>query len=408
MDPPADNAELKPVKLEEEKEGGPLFHCDFFDMDIVYRIGQTLLPGLASACIDNTIGGLFKTPASVAVDLRREMVDYLIQRSEIFVAESMVLEGGPEVDVSVDPYDIISDFVDDFVSAKRNFFSRVSGWLLSEKREDWIDDLVQEMEINGFWLLNRRNSVVQTLLKNLDFKNNYHCSVSFRTLDDLEKHKPNCGFRTMTCTNEGCDSRFSAAQMDHHDSICPFKILACEQNCPDSIMRREMDRHCITICPMKLVKCPFHSVGCQFNIPQSTIEQHRSESLPNHLLCILQVLHKEASPEDLKERAKELEKLSSPEQLPSARDARSLTTMIKRLETKLGPLRVSTNAKQNEEDTSDLNLIGKKEDCTPSKHVGIGSEQDEIVNEEDAAASISVQEGNLKELSFHREEDRTQ
>ncbi|KAK6122745.1 hypothetical protein DH2020_043513 [Rehmannia glutinosa] len=438
MDPPADDIELKPEKLGEEKEGGPLFHCDFYDMDIVYKVGQALLPGLASACIDNTIGGIFKTPASVAVDIRREMVDYLIQRSENFVAESVVLEGGPDVEVSVDPHDIISDFVDDFVSSKRNFFSRVSGWILSEKREDWIDDLVQEMEINGFWLLNRRNSVAQTLLKNLDFKNIYHCSMSFKTLEDLGKHKSHCSFRTMTCQNEGCDSSFSAAQMDHHDSICPFKILPCEQNCPDSIMRREMDRHCITICPMKLVKCPFYSVGCQSTIPQCTIEQHRSDSLPSHLLYILQVFHKEASVEDLKERSKELEKLSSPGQLASARDARSLTTVIKNLEKKLGPLKINTNSKLNEEVPDS---IEKKEEKTgmPNKHVrfenppgekeetanshskvseheysihekGELMESSTIVstqsqtNEKEVVASISVQE-NLKESPFQREDD---
>ncbi|KAI3471504.1 hypothetical protein Pfo_028154 [Paulownia fortunei] len=366
------------------------------------------------------------------------MVDYLIQQSENFVAESVVLEGGQDVEVSVDPYDIISDFVDDFVSSKRNFFSRVSGWLLSEKREDWIDDLVQEMELNGFWLLNRRNSVAQTLLKNLDFKNIYHCSMSFKSLEDLEKHKLHCSFRTMACTNEGCDSRFSAAQMDYHDSICPFKILSCEQNCPDSIMRREMDRHCITICPMKLVKCPFYSVGCQSTIPQCTIEQHRSENLHCHLLDILQVFHKEASPEDLKERIKELEKLSSPGQLASARDARSLTIVIKGLEAKLGPLKVNTNAKINEGVTD---LIDKKEERSgmPIKHVRFEeppSEKEETVkshskgsdhedschgkgelmesstnvsaqsqtNEEEVVASISVQE-NFKESPFQREEE---
>ncbi|KAL3631623.1 hypothetical protein CASFOL_024607 [Castilleja foliolosa] len=372
MDPPADDIDLK---LEEEKESGPLFHCELFDMDMVHKIGQALLPGLASACIDNTIGGLFKTPASVAVDLRREMVDYLIQRSENFVAESVILEGGSNVDVSVDPYDIIPDFVDDFVSSKRNFFSRVSGWILSEKREDWIDDLVQEMEVNGFWLSSQRDLVAQTLLKNLDFKNTYHCSMSFRIEEDLERHKPNCGFRTMSCENEGCDSSFSVAQLEHHDSTCPFKILACEQNCPDSIMRREMDRHCITICPMKLVKCPFYAVGCQSTLPQSLVEGHRSESLDDHLIYILKGFHKEASHADLKERAKEIEKLSSREQLASTRDARSLTNLVKRLEARLGPLKV----KQTEEEDKNKDLIDDKKE------------------EEVAAASIAVQEENPKE-----------
>ncbi|KAL8456245.1 hypothetical protein ACS0TY_034456 [Phlomoides rotata] len=437
MDPPGDGIGLQPEKLEEEKEGGPLLHCDLCDANVIYKIAQAFLPGLASACIDNTTGGLFKTPAAVAVDIRREMVDYLILRSENLVAESVVLEGFPDVEVSVDPYDIISDFVDDFVSSKRNFFSRVSGWLLSDKREDWIDDFVQEMEVNGFWLMNRRNTVAQTLLKNLDFRNIYHCNRNFKSIEDLEKHKSDCSFRTMTCSNEGCDSSFSVAQMEQHDSICPFKMLQCEQNCPNIIMRRDMDRHCITTCPMKLVKCPFYSVGCQSTIPQSTIEQHRSESLACHLLYVLQVLHKEASPEDLKDRANELEKISSPGRLISARDARSLTFAVKDLEAKLGPLKVKTNAKPDEEDKG---LIDKKEEETdkPVKHVrfdGHPSEKEALVdlhssdsdiedssnrngdlmesstnvnaplltNKEEVIASIPVQE-NVVELPVQREE----
>lgn len=310
MNPPADDLELTPEKLEEEKEAGALFHCDLYDMDIVHKTAQELLPGLASACVDNTTGGLFRSPASVAVDIRREMVDYLVQRSENYVAESVVLEGGANTEISDDPYDIISDFIDDFSSSKRNFFSKVSGWVLSERREDRIDDFVQEMEINGFWLLNRRESVAQTLLRNVDFKNIYHCSMNFKSQDDLEEHKLKCGFRTMICTNEGCDSRFTAAQSDHHDSICPFKILKCEQNCSETIMRREMDRHCITVCRMKLVKCPFYSVGCHTSIPQCEIEQHRSESLTAHLLCILHAVHKKAAADDLRLRAEELIQVS--------------------------------------------------------------------------------------------------
>ncbi|KAL3846304.1 hypothetical protein ACJIZ3_003707 [Penstemon smallii] len=334
-----EDIELRPEKLEQEKEGGPLFHCHLCDADMVHKIAQEFLTGLASACIDNTTGGLMKSPSSVAVEIRREMVDYLIQRSESFVAESIVLEGGPSIEMSEDPYDVISDLIDDFVSSKRNFFSRVSGWLLSEKREDKIDDLVQEMEINGFWLLSRRCSVAQTLLKNVDFKNLYHCNTSFKSEEDLEEHKCECSFRTMDCENEGCNSSFSAAQMNLHDSICPFKILPCEQKCSESIMRREMDRHCITICPMKLVKCPFYSVGCRSSIPQCAIDQHLSENLSIHLEYVVEIFHKEASPDDLKERVKELEKLSSPGNLASVRDARSMTNMIKHLDAKLGPFK---------------------------------------------------------------------
>ncbi|XP_073297015.1 uncharacterized protein [Primulina huaijiensis] len=428
MNPPVDDHELELDKLEEEKEGGPLVHCDLYDTDIVYKIAQELLPGLASACIDNTTGGLLKSPASVAVEIRREMVDYLIQRSENFLAES-ALEGGVNEEISGNPYDILSDLIDDFSSSKRNFFSRVSGWLLSERREDWIDDLVQEMEINGFWLLNRRESVAQTLLKNVDFKNKYHCGKSFKSVDDLEVHKLHCNFRTMTCTNEGCNSRFSAAQIDHHDSTCPFKILPCEQNCSDRIMRRAMDRHCITICPMKLVKCPFYSVGCHSTIPQCAIDQHRSEGLHSHVLYILQSLHGEGLTETVKERAEDVVMLSSPEQLASARDARALTIAVKDLDTKLGPLKVIVNANHSEEltDSADnmespslsiqnvgLEEFTKKEEKQIISH-SKGTEHDDFCQEMgtsvDSTAKVSAQiesqlrQENLNESPRLRKED---
>ncbi|CAK9153392.1 unnamed protein product [Ilex paraguariensis] len=75
MDPPATDGEVTPEKLEKIKEG---------------------------------------EPTSVALDIRRELVDYLTQRSETFVAEFVVLEGGPDAEESDNPYDIISNFVDDF------------------------------------------------------------------------------------------------------------------------------------------------------------------------------------------------------------------------------------------------------------------------------------------------------
>ncbi|KAJ8557084.1 hypothetical protein K7X08_002709 [Anisodus acutangulus] len=42
------------------------------------------------------------------------------------VAESVVLEGGTETVVSDNPYDNISDFIDDFGQSKRNFFGKAS------------------------------------------------------------------------------------------------------------------------------------------------------------------------------------------------------------------------------------------------------------------------------------------
>ncbi|XP_025014381.1 uncharacterized protein LOC8277861 isoform X2 [Ricinus communis] len=356
-----EDVELVPEKekIEDGKEGCPSFHCDLYDAEIVHKIAQVLLPGLAAACVDNTTGGIFRSPASVAVDLRKEMIDYLTQRSESFVAESIILEDGPNTEVSDHPYDIIADFVDDFASSKRNFFSRVSGWLLSEKREDNVDDFAQEMEINGFWLMDRRELVAQTLVKNVDFKNTFHCDKKFNTAEELARHVVNCNFRSMNCRNEGCNAIFCASHLENHDSICPFKIIPCEQKCSDNIMRREMDRHCITVCPMKLVNCPFYAVGCQSTIARHMIQKHCSDDLQLHLVCALKNIHKGASEEDLKQRVDQIVQSSSG-QLDATRDARSLTLRVRDLDSKLGPLEANTANKSSEEGTEDPNHITYK------------------------------------------------
>lgn len=309
MEVPSTDVEVVPEKIEDKKDGGLSHHCNLFDTEIVHKIAQVFLPGLASACVDNTTGGIFRTPGAVAVDIRTEMIEYLTKRSETFVAESVILED-PEIEVSDHPYDIISDFVDDFASTKRNFFSRVSGWLLSDKREDKIDDFVQEMEISGFWSIDRREAVAQIILKNVDFKNEFHCDMKFNSAKELNEHVTNCGFRSMICENEGCNAKFSASHLEKHDSVCPFKIIPCEQKCPVSLMRREMDRHCITVCSMKLANCPFYAVGCQSTIPQCSVQQHRRDDLHSHLLYILQKIHRDRSTKDLKRRVEQLEEVS--------------------------------------------------------------------------------------------------
>ncbi|KAG4130170.1 hypothetical protein ERO13_D09G126600v2 [Gossypium hirsutum] len=338
-DLPQNDVELTPDKVKDEKEGGPTFHCDLCDAELVYTIAQAFLPGLSTACVDNTTGDVFKSPGSVAAEIRKEMVEYLTQRSETFVAESVVLDAGLEVQASDHPYDIIAFLIDEFATTKRNLFSRVSEWLLSDKREDKIDDFSQEMEINGFWSIGKREAIVQTLLKNVDLKNEFHCDMKFYSADELAQHVPTCKYRSMTCQNEGCYAKYSISQMGNHDSVCLYKMIPCEQNCSASLMRRDMDRHCITVCPMKLVNCPFYSVGCKSAIPQCKIEEHRSSDFHSHLLYILQGIHKEASVEVLRKRVEQLlQKYSS--KLANIRDLRSLTYKVKDLDAKLGPLKV--------------------------------------------------------------------
>ena len=89
MDLPANDVELVPEKT--EKEGCPTLRSDLAETEIVQNIAQVFLPGLATVCVDNTTGDVFRSPASVAVDMRKEMVDYLMQRNETVVSLSLNL-----------------------------------------------------------------------------------------------------------------------------------------------------------------------------------------------------------------------------------------------------------------------------------------------------------------------------
>ncbi|CAJ2649250.1 unnamed protein product [Trifolium pratense] len=367
MDLPTIDVDLEvPKKIEDEKEGGPLFHCSLCDTEVIHKLAQMFLPGLASACVDNTTGGLFKTPGSVAVDLRREMIDYLTLRTKSFVAESIILENG---EASDHPFDIISNLVDDFASSKRNFFSRVSVWLLSEKREDKIDDFIQEIDMNGFWTLDRREIVAETLLKNVDFHNSFHCTMSFSSSQDLADHVFTCNFRPMICQNQGCDTIFCASHLEKHDSICPFKIISCEQKCSNNnIMRRDMDRHCITVCPMKLVNCPFHAVGCRSAVAQCMIEKHCLDDLRSHVWHLLKAVYKEAFGDDLQRRVNQIVQALPSNHLSKARDIRSLKFIVKDVEAKLGPFEVSVEQKKNADTTKDENDNNTNIDNEQSAH----------------------------------------
>ncbi|GAB4843740.1 hypothetical protein Ancab_013705 [Ancistrocladus abbreviatus] len=399
-----EDVQLKPEKIEDVKEEGPSFSCDLFDTEIVYKIAQELLSGLATACVDSTTGGLFKTPATVAVDIRKEMVEYLTQRSESFVAESVILEGGQEGEVSDHPFDIISVFLDDFDSMKRNWFSRVSGWLLSEMREDRVDDFVQEMELNSFWVLDRREAIAQTLLKNVDFNNAYHCNQKFKSEEELAEHRMLCGFRSVMCENEGCSATFSAALREKHDSICPFKVLPCEQKCPEFLLRREMDRHCITVCPMKLVNCPFYSIGCQSPVPQCMISEHCSENLHSHLLYILQFIHKEASLKCLKERAEQIEQSSFSSGLGNVKVVKFFTIAVKDIEQKLGPFNYKPKDEDSEEETKDKDTIkDNNEDDTKGEDTKNEDAKGEDTKKEDIKKEDVKEEDTKKEDT--KEED---
>lgn len=341
------NSPIKsPEKLEEEEEEEKeeerqrlsTFQCTLFDPETVRKLAQSFLPGIATACVDHTSGDPFNSPGSVASDLRREMVEYVTRRSEAFVAETVLVEPGPEF--FSHPYDVVSDFLEDFAALKRSLFARVSGWALSEKREDKIDDFAHEIATNGFWPTEARESVARTLLKNIDVRNEFCCGEDFGSPEELAGHvRELCLFRPLTCRSEGCDSIFSAKNAEIHGSVCGFRVVPCEQGCSERVTRREMDRHCVASCEMRLVSCPFYALGCRSTVPYRGLDRHCSEGLRSHLLCVLRSVHKKVirEEEELNRRAERVENASLPGELEKARDVRLLTSAVKNLEAKLGP-----------------------------------------------------------------------
>uniref|UniRef100_A0A0E0FA63 TRAF-type domain-containing protein n=1 Tax=Oryza meridionalis TaxID=40149 RepID=A0A0E0FA63_9ORYZ len=315
---------------------GLLLQCPYCDSEAMHKLAQLLLPGLAAVCIDCTTGDLFRKPSVVAVDMRKEMVDYVTQRSETFISDSLIeseASQDEEKEMPEDPFEVVSIFMDDFSSTKRNIIGHVSGWLMSDSREDKIDDFVQEMEMTRFWPLERREAIAEVLLKNVDLKTKYHCPEKYENEQRLADHKAQCSFRPVTCPNDGCRAKVSVRCMQDHDSACLFKILTCEQSCEKRLMRRDMDRHCVTVCPMRPMKCPF---GCDSSFPERNLEQHCSEFLQAHLLKVLKAIHKKGfTDEGFKDHALLLEKQDIDGKLGKSREVRSLTNVVKNLEAKM-------------------------------------------------------------------------
>jgi hypothetical protein len=56
----------------------------------MHKLAQIFLLGLVAVCMDGTMGDQFRSPSTVAVDLRREMLDYITQRSNSFIADALI------------------------------------------------------------------------------------------------------------------------------------------------------------------------------------------------------------------------------------------------------------------------------------------------------------------------------
>lgn len=321
-------------------ESAGLFYCDYYDSEAAKRIEEMLLLGLASTCVDSTKADLFKSPSSVVAEIRAEMEEYLMNRSKAYYAEYITPQN-VEFESTGDtfngnPISIISKFLDEFSTSKLNLLSRVSGWLLSESRDEKVNKFLLEIEAYMFWPTHEREVLTTTILRIVDCERKFHCHTRFTSFDSYGEHRNKCEFRPVSCLNEGCASCFSARYLLKHDSECPFKMLPCQQNCSQHVARQEMSRHCKTVCPMKIVNCPFMEAGCHANFPQHETEKHLSEFLHSHLLYILRIISKQESfIDELNQRILLLEKAQSLNEQSEALDVRSLTLAIKEQQAKM-------------------------------------------------------------------------
>jgi homogentisate solanesyltransferase len=102
------------------------------------------------------------------------------------------------------------------------------------------------------------------------------------------------------------------------------------------VARGEMEKHTLTICPRKMVVCSFQPVGCLRTMEQGVLEQHCVEFMGQHLLQVLQSVHKTAiAVEDQTQRISLLEKALSIAQRAEAVDIGSVVLTLKEQETRV-------------------------------------------------------------------------
>jgi homogentisate solanesyltransferase len=294
---------------ENQVEEYSLIPCNHCDVEIVQKLEKVLLHGLATACVEKTASDLFRGPTAVTPEISKEMIEFLMERTELLLSESSV-----EADENLEqikkacthPVEYISELVESFIGSKRNLLIRVSGWISSETREAKIEDTANQIaETNSF------RSVAEVLLRNINIKGNFHCPEKFSTESEFDLHRQNCDFRQVCCKNEGCGAVFSAIRLVNHDFTCPFKVLPCDQVCGERVVRYEMEKHCSTICKMRLVDCPFYNFGCESAFPFISLEKHCGEHVQQHLICVLRSVQKQGYFNDeLKQRVQILEKVS--------------------------------------------------------------------------------------------------
>lgn len=345
------------ISVSGEQKQGPSspksLECNFYDVEEVIRLSQSLLVALAAACVEKT-SGTFSQRAAVAPDVKKEMLDYLNLQSEAY-ANGSSSEQGFKLELVSYPTQIVKDMLDNFVKSKRNMFSRVSSIVKDANKDDKINDFARELDQTGLWLAGRREVLAKALFKRIDQRKTCHCDMKFESEIELAKHQNSCVFRPVSCSNEGCDAVYSAIHAEDHDASCGYKLFPCYLECESSVRRQDMADHCATVCPMKKMKCPYHAVGCLRVMAQGLLESHCTEYMGEHLLETLQyVKNHEATLGEHAQRILLVEKAVQLAQRAAAVNVGNLNVTVKEQENKVNLLEAEVKKLRANQKTGDV------------------------------------------------------
>eukprot|EP00735_Rhodelphis_limneticus_P006313 TRINITY_DN18703_c0_g1::TRINITY_DN18703_c0_g1_i1::g.20493::m.20493 TRINITY_DN18703_c0_g1::TRINITY_DN18703_c0_g1_i1::g.20493 ORF type:complete len:424 (-),score=100.49,sp/Q3ZCC3/TRAF6_BOVIN/24.86/2e-08,zf-TRAF/PF02176.13/0.083,zf-TRAF/PF02176.13/6.9e-09,FliJ/PF02050.11/0.001,DUF773/PF05600.7/0.01,AAA_13/PF13166.1/1.5e+02,AAA_13/PF13166.1/0.018,IncA/PF04156.9/1.2e+03,IncA/PF04156.9/0.018,Laminin_I/PF06008.9/0.04,Myosin_tail_1/PF01576.14/0.034,APG6/PF04111.7/0.052,Filament/PF00038.16/0.096,Syntaxin len=300
LDPEDFHSRMESISLHEppQTQQQPPFNCDFLDVQAVEKTAHDLLKQLARAvCLSADQPSYTKEYIDA---IRVDMEAFLLKEDfpTDFFGRRKRLDVPSALDVVMTK----------FTQKKKSFFRKVSSVITSsESREQELNDAFRTIARGNFWKDGERMLFAKALIRRHDIDSTIHCKLQFPDMESFQKHRMECPFRPLPCTNVGCGEVFSAHCMEMHDVECGFKVLSCRLSCGASVRRMDMDQHCTGPCPMMPVKCPFHVIGCTEPLVQGQFPQHIKDKLNDHLgMAVQQVLVQRAQIESLKEEVQDL------------------------------------------------------------------------------------------------------
>ena len=304
---------ISPQTLSLPRATDGVLECGQFDLEEVSRLSAIFLHKLAVLTVERKSGDPFKPTATMATEVRKDLLEFLNKTSGTYEVESKkelarqvdsekredeetitreTFHGMSLSETRREPPDqVILKMLESFLEKKRNFFTSLSNKLINgSKTDEKVEALERELAEQNFWPEERREILAKGMIQRVDTVKMNHCDARF-PIDQpnaLAEHRALCRFAPTPCPNAGCNRIGSAMHIQQHDSVCLWKLLPCTQSCGLSVCRGKLQEHASTTCRMKPVTCPFAQFGCSLSLKQGQVEEHLGAGMQSHLLMLLQ------------------------------------------------------------------------------------------------------------------------